>query len=165
MTVAASPPRRRPSPRAMRQINRLPKAILRSPLHGLISKKILLLTFAGRISGQRYTTPVSYVRAGDTLLLGTESRWYKNLRGGVPVGVRLQGRERSGVAEVIDDEEGMRQSYRTILTIDRGYGRFIDVTLDPDGQPNRDAVARARQRGLVVIRVQLDPESPSAAGR
>ena len=71
--------------------------------------------------------------------------------------VRLRGRTRQGRAEIIDDEAGMREAYRTILTLYPVYSRFIGVTLDADGQPNREAVARGRQRGLVVIRIQLDP--------
>ncbi|MDP9373062.1 MAG: nitroreductase/quinone reductase family protein [Chloroflexota bacterium] len=145
----------RRDPRFIRLVNKVIRPLLRSPLHGLLSKRLMLLTFTGRKSGKRYTLPVAYVQEGDTLLLGTETPWYKNLRGGVPVSVRLRGRERAGVAEVIDDEEGMREGYRTILTRDPGYSRFVNVTLGPDGQPNRDEVRRARERGLVVIRVRL----------
>jgi len=40
-----------------RALNKVPAAILRSPLHRLMSKRFLLLTFAGRESGKRYTIP------------------------------------------------------------------------------------------------------------
>ena len=34
--------------------------ILRSPLHGMVSKTITLISFTGRKSGKAYSTPVSY---------------------------------------------------------------------------------------------------------
>ena len=71
--------------------NPLAKTTLRSPLHGGMSRRLLLITFPGRKSGKQYTTPISYVQHGDTLLLGVGGRWWKNLRGGVPVQVRLRG--------------------------------------------------------------------------
>lgn len=162
MAENIQPRRRQPSAAVMRLFNNIPKLLLRSPLHRLMSDKVLLLSFSGRKSGKRYTLPLSYAQSGDTLLLGTETAWYKNLRGGVPVQVRLRGQRRSGRAEIIDDEAGMRESYSTILKLYPDYGRFIDVALDADGQANAAAVTRARQRGLVVIRVQLDPAGSAA---
>jgi deazaflavin-dependent oxidoreductase (nitroreductase family) len=148
---------RRPNTRMTRLFNNLPKAILHSPLHGLMSKNVLLMTFRGRRSGKEYTTPLSYVQDGDMLLLGTQMAWHKNLIGGVPVRVRLRGQERSGTVDVISDEAGMRAAYQTILANYPGYSRFINVHLDPDGQVNRDDVTRAQGNGYVVIRVHLDP--------
>lgn len=59
------------------------KAILRSPLHGLVSNNLMLITFTGRTSGKTYTTPVNYVRDGETLIVlsHTDRTWWKNLRG------------------------------------------------------------------------------------
>jgi deazaflavin-dependent oxidoreductase (nitroreductase family) len=149
-------PVRRPSPQVMRLYNNLPKLILRSPLHGIMSKKVLLLSFTGRKSGKRYTLPLSYVQTGDTLWLGTQTPWWKNLHGGAPVTARVQGKTVTGIADVITDEAGMREAYHTILTLYPGYGRFINVSLEADGYPSVEAVADARRRGLVVIRVKLD---------
>lgn len=147
---------RRRNPAVIRAVNRAMRPLLRSPLHRLVSKKIALLTFWGRKSGTGYALPVSYVQIDDqTLLLGTETPWYKNLRGGVPVSVRLRGKDHSGTAETIEDADGMRVAYRDILTRDPGYGRFIGVALGPDGEPPREQVAAARARGLVVIRVRF----------
>ncbi len=152
----AAPTRRRPPKVLYRVLNPLFGLVLRSPLHGLVSKRLLLLTFTGRKSGKRYTIPVGYGQADNTLLLGTQSRWKHNLCGGVPVKVRLRGRQRAGTAEVIDDEAGLAEAYRTMLDVAPDYGRIVGVRLDPDGRANPDAVARVRQEGHVVIRIQLD---------
>lgn len=155
--------RRRPPTRVMRAINRVPAALLRSPLHRPLSKRLLLLTFNGRRSGRRFTTPVGYVQADErTLLLGTERPWYKNLLGGAPVVVRLRGRDVAGRSEVIEDEGGMAAAYKTMLARDPGYGRFVGVSLDPSGESSPEQVRRARERGLVVIRIDLDEPAPAA---
>ena len=40
------------------------KLFLRSPLHRMMSKSTLLITFTGRKSGNKYTTPVNYSLEG-----------------------------------------------------------------------------------------------------
>ena len=65
-----------------RAMNRVPAAVLRSPLHRVMSGKYLLLSFTGRKSGRRYTTPLAYLAKGDDLLMTTDSPWWRNLRRG-----------------------------------------------------------------------------------
>ncbi|HEU4758626.1 MAG TPA: nitroreductase/quinone reductase family protein [Dehalococcoidia bacterium] len=79
------------------------KFLLRSPLHGLASGGTMLITVTGRRTGSPYTTPVNYVREGETLTVFSrrERRWWRNLRGGAPVVVRLKGRDLSGTGEVL----------------------------------------------------------------
>ena len=126
---------------------------MRSPVHRLLSGRLALLTFYGHKSGRRYKTPVGHGRIDDALLVDTESPWLRNLRGGV----RLQGRDRAGTAEVISDEALMREAYRIILAATPGYARALGVSLGSDGLPRREVVARIRQKGHVVVRIELDP--------
>ena len=81
-----------------RALNKVPAALLRSPLHGLMSKKFLLLTFNGRKSGKRYDIPVAYARDGDAFSMTTDSPWWKNLRGESGVGVPVRLRDSHGSA-------------------------------------------------------------------
>jgi deazaflavin-dependent oxidoreductase (nitroreductase family) len=83
------------------------KPLLRSPLHGLISRRILLITFTGHKSGRVYTTPTEYVQQGDTVTLFTQKSriWWKNLRGGAPVTLRLRGRDVPGTANAFTQED------------------------------------------------------------
>ncbi len=158
MAQPVSQPRRRRALRLVfRFINSVVGSILRSPVHQLLSGRLALLTFYGRKSGRRYTTPVGYGRTDDALLVDTESPWWRNLRGGARVGVRLRGRDRAGTAEVITDEARMREAYRIILAATPGYARALGVSVGPDGLPRREDVARIRQKGHVVVRIELDP--------
>jgi deazaflavin-dependent oxidoreductase (nitroreductase family) len=91
--------------------NPLLTAILRSPLHSLVSHNMLLITFWGRRSGKRYTTPVGYVRDGDALIILSQAArvWCKNLRSGAPVLVRVRGREFEGHGVCFEDRETVGQ--------------------------------------------------------
>jgi hypothetical protein len=85
--------------------NPLVRAVLRSPAHRLLSGRLLLLTYTGRRSGERYTIPVQCVRDGDDLLVtvGWPERklWWRSLRGpGTGVTIAIRGREREAIAEV-----------------------------------------------------------------
>jgi deazaflavin-dependent oxidoreductase (nitroreductase family) len=136
--------------------NSLMKLILRSPLHGLASRNTMLITFTGRKSGKMYSTPVNYVRDGDVLLVTSlrERVWWKNLRSGAPVGVRLQGRDLKGIAEAVTDDEAVREGLLAYLRKVPDYAQYFQVSLDPDGQPNDEDVARAAQN-RVMIEIRL----------
>jgi len=89
------------------------KFLLRSPLHGLVSSRVMLITVSGRQTGRLYTTPVNYVRDGDTITVVSRSHrtWWRNLRGGAPVAVRVRGEDLKGVAEVVvDDKEAVAKA-------------------------------------------------------
>jgi hypothetical protein len=135
----------------MRAMNAVATALLRSPLHGLMSDKVLLPTFSGRGSGKEYTTPMSYARVGDAVYMSTEAPWWKNLLGGAPVGMRLRGRKVSGVAEAITDPEGAEEGLRTILRHYPEYRRFLGVAVDEAGRPDPETVGDAVRRGRVVL--------------
>jgi hypothetical protein len=78
-------------------------ALLRSPLHRLISNSLMLLIFEGRRTRKRYIIPVGYLQEGNQLYLFSHSAWSKNFIGGAPVAVRLRGTLIRGTARVIHD--------------------------------------------------------------
>ena len=146
-----------PSRRVLRMINPFVSVILRSPLHRLLSGRMLLLTFTGRKTGKQYTIPVGYTPEGDTLTLFSSYSWYKNLRGGHPVVVHLQGQGRTGRAEVIEDREAVVETTEHLVA---NYGpkeasTRIGLALDIDPAPTPEELAEAME-GHVVIRIILN---------
>lgn len=91
--------------RAIRVFNPIVVAILRSPAHRLLSGALLLLTVTGRRSGRTFTFPVMYAPDGDDLLvfvgMHEEKQWWRNLRGGAQVTVRVRGHEEARDAELL----------------------------------------------------------------
>ena len=136
-------------------INPVMKAILHSPLHGLVSDQLILLTFAGRKTGNRYTIPVGYKREGDTLQVTTESPWWKNMRDGASVTVRLKGERRPAYAEAITDTEAVAKVIHADLEehgVERARRRY---RLDIDHLPSIEELSQLVE-GKVVIRIELD---------
>jgi deazaflavin-dependent oxidoreductase (nitroreductase family) len=131
--------------------------LLRSPLHGLISRSFMLITFTGRKSGRVYTTPVNYVRDGDVLSVVSfrHRTWWRNLRGGAPVTVRVQGQDLQATGEVVEDDAGVAARLMAHLKQAPSYARYLQVALDPNGQPNPEDVARAA-KDRVMVRIQLE---------
>jgi hypothetical protein len=140
-------------------LNPLATRILRSPLHGLMSRRLMLISFWGRKSGRYITTPISYVQSGETLLLGVGGPWWRNLAGGVPVQVRLRGRVRAGRAEATTDEARVMDAYRMILRRNPTQARFMGITATSDGQPEKHSIEEALQRGAAVVEITLSPSS------
>jgi hypothetical protein len=89
--------------------NPLVTALLRSPLHGVMRKHLLLITMTGRKSGKVYTIPVSYHREGAVLhiISWRDCQGWRNLRGEVPVMLRLQGHDLQGGGNVLENDEGV----------------------------------------------------------
>jgi deazaflavin-dependent oxidoreductase (nitroreductase family) len=136
-------------------VNSAMKSVLRSPLHGLVSKTILLITFTGRKSGRSYTTPVSYSQSGGEVLIFTHAGWWKNLSGGAPVSLRIRGRELQGLAETVaEDKPAVAAGLAAHLRRVKSDARFYGVTFDQQGNPRAEEVENAAQ-SVVMIRIQL----------
>ena len=131
------------------------KFVLHSPMHGIIDRKILLITFTGRKSGKTYTTPVSYSQSGDQVVIFTHADWWKNLRNGVPVSLRIRGQELQGLAEPIaEDKQAVAAGLAEHLRKVQSDAKYYDVTFDDQGNPRSEEVEKAAQ-SAVMIRIQL----------
>lgn len=147
-----------PSRRVLHVINPFVSLILRSPLHRMLSGRLLLLTFTGRKTGKVFTIPVGYTREDETLTLFSDYGWWKNLRGGAPVTVRLQGRRRTGRAEAIEDTAVvLAAAERLVARLGaKEAGSRIGLALAATAPPSHDELAAAMD-GHVVIQLRLDP--------
>lgn len=128
-------------------MNAAMKFVLQSPLHGMVSSKIMLVTFTGRKSGKTYMTPVSYVQQGDAVAMFTRSRWWQNLANGAPVTLHLRGRKVRTSADLItDDVEQIMPILTEHLRHNKVDARIYGVTYDEAGEPKADEVRRAADR-------------------
>jgi len=131
------------------------KFILRSPLHGMISKSILLVTFNGRKSGKTYTTPVSYSQQNGQVHIFTHAAWWKNLKKDAKVTLRIRGRDIQGLAEpVAEDKEVIASGLAAHLRKVPSDSRYYDVSFDDQGNPRSEEVKKAVQTAVMIC-VQL----------
>jgi hypothetical protein len=148
--------------RVLRRLNPAIAAILRSPLHGLLSGNLLLLTYVGPKSGIPRTLPLSYVEVGGRPYLCTRSsRWWRNLRNGASVELRLRGRRIQAAPVVVDvrSSEAL-DALRAFLTANPKTGEMLyQVGIGPDGRPVETDLVREVLRSTVV---RLDVSAPRA---
>jgi deazaflavin-dependent oxidoreductase (nitroreductase family) len=136
-------------------VNHAMKFVLRSPVHSLVSKTVLLLTFTGRKSGKTFTTPVSYSQFDDQVYIFTHATWWKNLPNGAPVTLRLRGREFQGLAQpVAEDKQAIATGLAAHLRKVPSDARYYEVTFDEHGNPGANEVEKA-VRTVVMIRIRL----------
>ena len=141
----------------VRVMNKVPAAILRSSLHPLMSGKYLLLSFTGRKSGRRYTTPVAYLKEEEAFVMTTDSPWWRNLRGkdgaGAPVTVRVKGQEYEGIGETVTEHAEVASVLGRFLKAQPGYGRFVGAKRGAGDRVDPSILEEAA-RGRVVVRVR-----------
>ena len=120
------------------------RAVLASPWHR-------------RRSGQRYRLPVSFVEDDSDLLVFVDEadtkRWWRNLRGGAPVRVRVQRRWQPGRAEAAweNDPAGLA---RALARFGAAWPGFVDLGLPPaDSYSPEDLLPVAHGCAAVTIRV------------
>jgi deazaflavin-dependent oxidoreductase (nitroreductase family) len=127
--------------------------MLRSPLHGLVSKDMMLITVSGRKTGKQYTIPVSYARDGDLVICSADrSRgWWKNVRSGETVTMQLRGRKVPGRARVIaDDKEALIKGIETMLVQVPRDASHVDIRLDENNMPLAEDLVRATDFRIII---------------
>ncbi len=129
--------------------------VLRSPFHGMLSNGIMLITFTGRKTGRKYTTPISYYREGDFLWVvsSRDRNWWRNLRGGADVNLLLKRKLVNGFAETELD-------CKTVEAHMFEYLQHVPQAAKPLGirvknkTPNAEDIARiAKDRLFVKIKL------------
>lgn len=131
--------------------NRIIKAILRSPLHGLLSGQMMLVTFNGRKTGKQYTTPVTQIRDGDGYRFFTSYGWWKNLRGGAPVTLLVRRQPLDGTATVHEDRETVLREARAYLAANGLKSAWkIGLQLDTKREPSDAELSEKLQNHVLV---------------
>lgn len=155
---ARAPEARARTLRAQRLVNRLVRALLRTPLVcRVVGRRLITVYVVGRKTGRRYTVPVAYIPDDGALLIGTPFGWARNLRTGEPVDVRLQGRRRSADVQVITDEPGVVAAYGLMASRNHQFAAFNRIGLDAAGQPDPVDLHLAWAAGARAIRLTPRP--------
>lgn len=138
--------------------------LLRSPLHGILSRGFMLVTVIGRLTGRRYTTPVNYVRDSEILwVISTRRRtWWRNLIGGAPVRLLLDGRDRFGRGEALVDEKTVADNLMAYFQKFPRNAKYFGVGIGPSGRPVPEDCARvAKERVMIRVGLVSEPAQPA----
>jgi hypothetical protein len=137
--------------------NALTAAVLHSPLHWIISKNSLLLAIAGSKSGHKFTLPVNYFRDGDVLYITSlrTRTWWRNLRGGAPVKVRLAGRNMYVRGNLVEDGTAVLENLKPFFQHRPEIARYFGIRLESQDQPNTGDISKlAEERVLVKVNLR-----------
>ncbi len=130
---------------------------LKSPLHGMLSGSTMLISVCGRKTGRTVTTPVNYYQEGDTLWVITsrDRKWWRNVRGGAPVHLRLRGVDVEGVAEALEDEGAAAAQIGAYVRHIPMAAKSLGIRMDNGIPASEDLAQAARQR--LMVRITISP--------
>jgi len=155
MSEARITPRRPAAAPLMGIFNAVPRAILRSPLHAVMSGRFILLGVTGRKTGRTYQIPVAYVEHEGTLLVGAGAPRVRNLSNGTPITVWYHGNRRQAASEIVRDPAEINRLVQVILESNPVWGRFNNIHLASNGQVDSEQLQRALKRGTTILRLRL----------
>ena len=134
-------------------INPAMRLLLRSPLHALVSRNLMLITYKGRRTGRTFTTPLRYVQEGATIRAYTnrDAKWWRNLKHEPGVTLRIGGRDVDCSASVIDENSAtIRELLADYLTRHPGDAVYHNVRLRRNRTPAPEDLDRAASHAIVV---------------
>ena len=127
--------------------------VLRSPLHRLLSRTTMLVTYTGRKSGHQITVPVNYVAQGEHVwvLSLTRRTWWRNFQPSAPATLRLRGRNVSVQGTAVQDEAELLAGLAVVVKGMPQVARYLHIWFDENGVPDPDDL-RDALKGRVLLR-------------
>jgi len=128
------------------------KFFLRTPLY-IFMGNTMLITVTGCKSGKKYTTPVGFYREGDTLwIISNRKRtWWRNIKDGGEVELRIRGKDVSGFAEAILDEGAVARQIGDYVKHIPMAAKPLGVRMENGESNPEDAARLAKERMFVKI--------------
>jgi hypothetical protein len=142
--------------------NPMISALLRSPLHGVMSNMLMLITYKGRKSGQAYTHPIGYFTWDkDELMAFTSARWWVNVLDGKPVTLLLRGQQVEAIPTPIHEREAVINTLEQFVRrLGAKTAQRLPIGLSRDREPTR-ADLEAAPSGIALVHFKLLSSSNS----
>lgn len=138
--------------------NSIMKALINSPLHGILGEGMAVITVTGSITGRLISTPINVAREGEvyTAISSRERTWWRNLRGGAVAELRTTGKTMKVRGEVIEAVEGVNETLAQYFQAHPAVVKYYKIRTDANG--GLDAGDLQRICGeRVVIRLHKNP--------
>lgn len=148
--------RKEPAWTPPRWLNAFMRGMLKTPgLQRLVGRGTALLTFTGRHSGREITTPVTYARDVDRVIVTCHftRNWWRNLDDRPEVRLRLAGRDYAGRAHILEGEPAV-DAFALLIEQVPMMAKFAEAEV-VDGQVDRGDV-RSALDFTKIIKVDLE---------
>ena len=129
--------------------------VLRSPLYGILSKGMMLITVTGRKTGKKYTLPVEYFEADGFLWIVTsrDRTWWRNLQNGAEVELLLKNQPLNAYASLVTNLEQVETHLLDYVRKAPLAAKAMGLRME-NKIPNAEDLAREANKRLFV-RIQL----------
>jgi len=134
-------------------INPTVRFLLQSPIHGFWSDSLMLITFTGRKSKRRFTTPIRYVQVGEIVRCFSTSKgqWWRNLRERAEVSLRIRGENRRYTAVAIEhDPQRIRDALQHYLELFPQDASYHEIGLNRDKSLVAEDLNQACKNAILV---------------
>ena len=139
-------------------VNPMMRLILRSPLHGMLSESLLLITYHGRRTGKEYSLPVQYVKTGNsvTIVPGMPEQkiWWRNLQESAPVQLTLRGQSLAGNAVVLKpdtDADAIIAGLDLYLRRFPAMAKVNGIRAAADGSFGTEELRLAAMKAIIIL--------------
>lgn len=122
----------------------------------MVSKSTLLVSLTGIRSGKTIQTPINYIRIGDGLY-ATSSRnrtWWRNLRGGQPCTIWLEGKATPVIGTAIEEPGEVEPVLAQFMLASPTVAKYLGVQISPSGEIDPQGLALVASK-QVMIRFDL----------
>ena len=117
-------------------VNSMVRGLLRTPLLSrLAGRRLITLYVVGRRSGRHYAVPVAYTRHNESLLVGSQFAWIRNLSNGEPMNIRLSGKRRQADVQVLTEEAAVVDHLALMAKDNHQFAKFNQIGFDQGGSP------------------------------
>jgi Cft2 family RNA processing exonuclease len=148
-------------------VNPIVKWILRSPLHGLFSASLLLITYRGCKSGREYSLPVQYAQDDQHIFIlpgqPETKTWWRNFKSGAPVTLVLRGKTRHGQARLLETQNEVQATIDGLAAYLRrfpGLAKSHHVQIEADGSFNSADLHKAAAVAHIICVVFSEGNAP-----
>ncbi|HXD09045.1 MAG TPA: nitroreductase/quinone reductase family protein [Anaerolineales bacterium] len=125
--------------------------VLRSPLHGILSHGMMLITVTGRKTGKKITLPVGYYcDEGSLWILTSRDRtWWRNVEYAAEVSLLLKRRLVRAFAEAALDDASVEQQMHEYIRHVPQAAKSLGVRVE-NGNANAEDISRVAKDRLFV---------------
>ena len=140
-----------------RLLNPFTRAIAKSPLHTIISRNIIVLTFPGIKSGRIYSIPVSYLETSDKEMICLTDRpyiWWRNLINNKNIQILLKGKLLNANVEIeFENDNLIAEKLKAMCLHSKVDAYFADVGFKNNVPIEEDIIAASSKMTLIKLSI------------
>jgi deazaflavin-dependent oxidoreductase (nitroreductase family) len=134
--------------------------ILSSPLHSMLSGRLILITYTGKKSGTKHTLPVQYAESHNELIVVAgyhqHKKWWRNLMQESTINVCYRGKWFEASAKAFDgDVEVIAPVLPDYLKRFRASARVRGFTLNSNGNIENPEKLGEEAKKTVMVKIRM----------